>query len=94
MGPMIDKAQYGIVADYVEVGREEGAELIFGGQRVLAGSSALLIQEALIQELKDMIKVQADLRSGTAEWTKTLLIDPTLGGQGSMNVPGDRTRLP
>jgi len=36
MGPMIDAAQLKTVADYVDVGREEGASLMFGGKQVLA----------------------------------------------------------
>lgn len=36
MGPMIDAAQLQTVADYVDIGREEGASLIFGGKQVLA----------------------------------------------------------
>lgn len=31
MGPMIDDAQLKIVADYVGIGQEEGASLVFGG---------------------------------------------------------------
>jgi len=38
MGPMIDEGQFDTVAGYVDVGREEGAELLFGGGRVLADS--------------------------------------------------------
>jgi acyl-CoA reductase-like NAD-dependent aldehyde dehydrogenase len=33
MGPMIDESQYRTVAEYVEIGRSEGAELVFGGSR-------------------------------------------------------------
>ncbi len=36
MGPMIDKGQFDTVADYVDIGRNEGAELLFGGGQVLA----------------------------------------------------------
>lgn len=36
MGPMIDAAQLKTVADYVDIGREEGASLVFGGRQVLA----------------------------------------------------------
>jgi acyl-CoA reductase-like NAD-dependent aldehyde dehydrogenase len=35
MGPMIDKGQFETVAGYVDVGRDEGAELLFGGGQVL-----------------------------------------------------------
>ena len=38
MGPMIDAAQLKTVADYVDVGREEGASLMFGGKQVMADS--------------------------------------------------------
>jgi acyl-CoA reductase-like NAD-dependent aldehyde dehydrogenase len=34
MGPMIDAAQFKTVADYVDIGREEGASLMFGGHQV------------------------------------------------------------
>jgi acyl-CoA reductase-like NAD-dependent aldehyde dehydrogenase len=35
MGPMVDQGQHETVADYVDIGRKEGAELCFGGGRVL-----------------------------------------------------------
>ncbi len=35
MGPMIDEWQYKTVAEYVDIGKGEGAELLFGGGRVL-----------------------------------------------------------
>jgi acyl-CoA reductase-like NAD-dependent aldehyde dehydrogenase len=38
MGPMIDAGQFDTVAGYVDVGRNEGAELLFGGRQVLADS--------------------------------------------------------
>jgi len=38
MGPMIDKSQFSTVAEYVGIGRNEGAELLFGGGRVLEDS--------------------------------------------------------
>jgi len=33
MGPMIDAGQCKTVADYVDIGRKEGAKLMFGGER-------------------------------------------------------------
>ena len=38
MGPMIDAAQLKTVADYVGIGQEEGASLVFGGKQVMADS--------------------------------------------------------
>jgi len=36
MGPMIDAAQLKTVADYVGIGQEEGASLMFGGKQVMS----------------------------------------------------------
>lgn len=54
--------------------------------QVLAGSSALLAEEELVQELKEMIRIQTDLRAKTAEWGKAMLIDPetTDAGKGAL----------
>ena len=38
MGPMIDKGQFDTVTGYVDIGRNEGAELLFGGGQVLTES--------------------------------------------------------
>jgi 4-guanidinobutyraldehyde dehydrogenase/NAD-dependent aldehyde dehydrogenase len=38
MGPMIDAAQLKTVAEYVDIAREEGASLAFGGKQVMADS--------------------------------------------------------
>jgi acyl-CoA reductase-like NAD-dependent aldehyde dehydrogenase len=38
MGPMIDAGQFDTVAEFVDIGRGEGAELVFGGNRTLAES--------------------------------------------------------
>ncbi len=38
MGPMIDKDQFSTVADYVEIGCNEGAQLLFGGGQTLTES--------------------------------------------------------
>jgi 4-guanidinobutyraldehyde dehydrogenase/NAD-dependent aldehyde dehydrogenase len=38
MGPMIDKGQFDTVTGYVDIGRDEGAELLFGGGQVLSES--------------------------------------------------------
>ena len=34
MGPLIDKKQFETVMKYIEAGKEEGAELVFGGERL------------------------------------------------------------
>jgi hypothetical protein len=61
--------------------------------KVLAGSSAMLAGEALVEELKDMIKVQTLVRGKTAEWGKTMLISPETSGAGKGPLMQDQTTL-
>ena len=60
---------------------------------VLAGSSTLIAGEELVQELKDMIKVQTQVRSQTAEWGKTMLISPETAGAGKGPLMQDQARI-
>ncbi len=59
---------------YITSAHEEVDAIVKQLQAVLAGSSTLLANEALVQELKDMIKVQTEVRDQTAEWGTALLI--------------------
>lgn len=61
--------------------------------QVLAGSSTLLVQEELVQELKDLIKVQTQVRGQTAEWGKTMLISPETAGAGKGPLMQDQTSI-
>jgi 4-guanidinobutyraldehyde dehydrogenase/NAD-dependent aldehyde dehydrogenase len=38
MGPMIDAGQFNTVSEYLDIGRGEGAELVFGGHRTMENS--------------------------------------------------------
>jgi hypothetical protein len=60
---------------------------------VLAGSSALLVGEELVQELKDMIKVQSELRGKSAEWAKAMLINPETAEAGKGQLIQDQTAM-
>jgi hypothetical protein len=61
--------------------------------KVLAGSSAMLAGEALVEELKDMIKVQTLVRGRTAEWGKTMLISPETSGAGKGPLMQEQTTI-
>lgn len=61
--------------------------------QVLAGSSALLAEEALVQELKEMIRVQTDLRAKTAEWGKAMLIDPETADAGKGAIMQEQSAM-
>jgi len=60
---------------------------------VLAGSSALLAEGQLIQELKDLIKVQMQVRGQTAEWGKALLISPETAGAGKGPLMQEQAKI-
>jgi hypothetical protein len=60
---------------------------------VLAGSSALLAGEELVQELKDMIKVQGELRGRSAEWGKVMLTNPETVKTGKVQLIQDQTAI-
>lgn len=60
---------------------------------VLAGSSALLAGEELVQELKDMIKVQSELRGRSAEWGKVMLTNPETVKTGKVQLIQDQTAI-
>ena len=60
---------------------------------VLAGSSALLVGEELVQELKDMIKVQSELRGRSAEWGKVMLTNPETVKTGKVQLIQDQTAI-
>lgn len=57
MGPMIDEAQYQTVADYVDIGRGEGAELLFGGNRVLDDSGGFYIEPTIFAGVENRMRI-------------------------------------
>jgi acyl-CoA reductase-like NAD-dependent aldehyde dehydrogenase len=57
MGPMIDAAQCRTVAEYVEIGREEGAELVFGGEQVLQSSGGHYHQPTIFAGVHNAMRV-------------------------------------
>ena len=57
MGPMIDAAQCRTVAEYVEIGRGEGAELVFGGEQVLQSSGGHYHQPTIFARVNNAMRV-------------------------------------
>ena len=57
MGPMIDEGQYQTVADYVDIGRGEGAELLFGGNRVLDDSGGFYIEPTIFAGVENRMRI-------------------------------------
>jgi acyl-CoA reductase-like NAD-dependent aldehyde dehydrogenase len=57
MGPMIDAAQCRTVAEYVDIGRQEGAELVFGGEQVLQSSGGHYHQPTIFAGVNNAMRV-------------------------------------
>jgi acyl-CoA reductase-like NAD-dependent aldehyde dehydrogenase len=60
MGPMIDRAQFETVAGYVEVGRDEGAELVFGGKRVLSESGGYYHEPSIFSSVDNQMRISQE----------------------------------
>ncbi len=78
---------------YITSAHEEVEAIVEQLKAVLAGSSALLANEALVLELKDMIKVQTQVRGQTAEWGKALLINPETANAGKGPLMQDQAKI-
>jgi 4-guanidinobutyraldehyde dehydrogenase/NAD-dependent aldehyde dehydrogenase len=57
MGPMIDRAQHETVAEYVDIGRSEGAELVFGGKRVLEQSGGYYHEPSIFSSVNNDMRI-------------------------------------
>lgn len=57
MGPMIDAAQLKTVADYVAIGREEGASLMFGGNQVMADSGGCYHEPTVFDGVDNSMRI-------------------------------------
>ncbi|MCP4302678.1 MAG: aldehyde dehydrogenase [Gammaproteobacteria bacterium] len=57
MGPMIDAAQLKTVADYVDIGREEGASLMFGGSQVLADTGGCYYEPTIFDGVNNSMRI-------------------------------------
>jgi acyl-CoA reductase-like NAD-dependent aldehyde dehydrogenase len=57
MGPMIDSTQYQTVCDYVAIGKEEGAELLFGGNAVHEQSGGFYYQPTIFSGVNNQMRI-------------------------------------
>jgi len=57
MGPMIDAGQYKSVSEYVDIGRGEGAELIFGGKRALEDSGGHYHEPSIFAGVNNAMRI-------------------------------------
>jgi len=57
MGPMIDAGQCKTVADYVDIGRGEGAEIIFGGSQVMQDSGGYYHEPSIFSGVDNAMRI-------------------------------------
>ena len=57
MGPMIDAAQLKTVADYVDIGRGEGASLVAGGRQVLQESGGCYYEPTIFDGVNNDMRI-------------------------------------
>ena len=54
-GPQVDKAQFEKVLDYIKYGKEQGANLVAGGDRV--GKQGYFVQPTIFTEVTNEMKI-------------------------------------
>jgi acyl-CoA reductase-like NAD-dependent aldehyde dehydrogenase len=57
MGPMISQSQWDRVTSYIEIGKDEGAELIFGGARPSALEDGFFIQPTIFGQVSNEMRI-------------------------------------
>jgi acyl-CoA reductase-like NAD-dependent aldehyde dehydrogenase len=54
---MIDEAQFRTVAEYVSIGRDEGAKLLFGGGQVMHDSGGFYHEPSIFDEVTSTMRI-------------------------------------
>lgn len=57
MGPMISMAQYDRVASYIDIGKDEGAQLVFGGSRPSAMDDGNFLQPTIFGQVTNDMRI-------------------------------------
>jgi len=57
MGPMIDAGQFKTVADYVDIGRQEGASLIAGGEQTMVDSGGYFHEPTIFDGVNNSMRI-------------------------------------
>ncbi|WP_168791068.1 aldehyde dehydrogenase family protein [Paraburkholderia aromaticivorans] len=60
IGPLINQRQLDMVQGYIQTGRDEGAELVEGGQLLQAGTPGFFMQPALMTETSTSMRVNRE----------------------------------
>ncbi|MEH6589056.1 MAG: aldehyde dehydrogenase [Halioglobus sp.] len=84
MGPMIDQAQCKTVSDYVAIGKNEGAELIFGGNTVEVDSGGFYHEPTIFNGVNNQMRIAQEEIFGPV-----LSIIPFNGAEEAVRIAND-----
>jgi acyl-CoA reductase-like NAD-dependent aldehyde dehydrogenase len=57
MGPMIDEGQCRTVCEYIDIGRDEGAEITFGGKQVMQETGGFYHEPSIFNGVNNAMRV-------------------------------------
>jgi len=60
IGPVVDEKQLKTDTDYIEIGRQEGAKLAFGGERIQRGTDGFYLQPTLFTEATNEMRISRE----------------------------------
>jgi acyl-CoA reductase-like NAD-dependent aldehyde dehydrogenase len=60
IGPVVDAGQLGQDEDYIKIGKDEGARLVWGGERVNRDTSGHFLQPALFTETTSQMRINRE----------------------------------
>jgi acyl-CoA reductase-like NAD-dependent aldehyde dehydrogenase len=60
IGPVVDQSQFDQDMDYIRIGRDEGASLAFGGERVSAATDGFFLRPALFVDASNDMRISRE----------------------------------
>jgi gamma-glutamyl-gamma-aminobutyraldehyde dehydrogenase len=72
LGPLVDATQLGRVLDYIEIGQQEGAKLVAGGQRTLEDSNGYYLSPTVFDGVSNKMRIAQEEIFGPVLCTLTV----------------------
>ena len=67
MGPVVDQSQLDQDLRYLDIGREEGADLVFGGERLQRATPGFYLSPALFTGTRNHMRINREVGRTAAE---------------------------
>jgi acyl-CoA reductase-like NAD-dependent aldehyde dehydrogenase len=84
MGPMIDAGQFDTVSEYLDIGKGEGAELVFGGQRTMENSGGHYHEPSIFAGVHNAMRIAQEEIFGPV-----MSVIPFRTAEGAVNIAND-----